>query len=95
MYLILYTKPGCHLCEGLEEKLARLQHTAPELALELETRDITRRPEWWTAYEYEVPVLLWQISGGELVVLPRLAPRAGVDRLATLLRQAITAQSSA
>lgn len=94
MYLILYTKPGCHLCEGLQEKLALLQHTAPELALEIEPRDITQRPDWWAAYEYEVPVLVWQQPNGALLSLPRLAPRAGPDRLAALLRQAIAAQSS-
>ncbi|MEM1293562.1 MAG: glutaredoxin family protein, partial [Cyanobacteria bacterium P01_H01_bin.162] len=26
MKLVLYSKPGCHLCEGLEEKLAALSH---------------------------------------------------------------------
>jgi 6-phosphogluconate dehydrogenase len=26
MRLVLYSKPGCHLCEGLEEKLAALAH---------------------------------------------------------------------
>jgi hypothetical protein len=25
MYLILYSKPGCHLCEGLQEKLAEIK----------------------------------------------------------------------
>ncbi|MEY2914961.1 MAG: Glutaredoxin-like domain, partial [Cyanobacteriota bacterium] len=25
MRLILYSKPGCHLCEGLQEKLAQIK----------------------------------------------------------------------
>ncbi len=37
MQLILYSKPGCHLCEGLQEKLEQIQ----DLNFELEVRDIT------------------------------------------------------
>ncbi|WP_421655833.1 glutaredoxin family protein [Leptothermofonsia sp. ETS-13] len=51
--LILYSKPGCHLCEGLQEKLEQIQ----SLDLELEVRDITTRQDWFQAYQYEVPVL--------------------------------------
>ncbi|MEH2263720.1 glutaredoxin family protein [Nostoc sp.] len=53
MRLILYSKPGCHLCEGLQEKLEKIQN----LSFELEIRDITTREDWFAAYEYEVPVL--------------------------------------
>ncbi|MDF5737490.1 MULTISPECIES: glutaredoxin family protein [unclassified Nostoc] len=53
MRLILYSKPGCHLCEGLQEKLEQIQN----LCFELEIRDITTRKDWFAAYEYEVPVL--------------------------------------
>ncbi|MEH2081364.1 MAG: glutaredoxin family protein [Nostoc sp.] len=53
MRLILYSKPGCHLCEGLQEKLEQIQN----LSFELEIRDITTREDWFAAYEYEVPVL--------------------------------------
>ncbi|MEO0432091.1 MAG: glutaredoxin family protein, partial [Cyanobacteria bacterium J06656_5] len=51
--LIFYTKPGCHLCEGLEEKLAQLEH----LPIEIESRDITQNPAWFAEYQYEIPVL--------------------------------------
>ena len=53
MRLILYSKPGCHLCEGLQEKLEQI----PNLSFELEVRDITTREDWFAAYQYEVPVL--------------------------------------
>ncbi len=53
MRLILYSKPGCHLCEGLQEKLEQIQ----SLQFELEVRDITSRDEWFQAYQYEIPVL--------------------------------------
>ncbi|MEH2023792.1 glutaredoxin family protein [Nostoc sp.] len=53
MRLLLYSKPGCHLCEGLQEKLEQIQN----LSFELEIRDITTREDWFAAYQYEVPVL--------------------------------------
>ncbi len=53
MRLILYSKPGCHLCEGLQEKLEQIEN----LSFELEIRDITTREDWFGAYQYEVPVL--------------------------------------
>ncbi|MEA5599509.1 glutaredoxin family protein [Nostoc sp. UHCC 0252] len=53
MRLILYSKPGCHLCEGLQEKLEKIQN----LSFELEIRDITTREDWFAAYQYEVPIL--------------------------------------
>ncbi len=55
MHLILYSKSGCHLCEGLEAKLRQITR----LPLQLEVRDITTCPEWFQAYEYEIPVLIW------------------------------------
>jgi Glutaredoxin-like domain (DUF836). len=51
--LVLYSKPGCHLCEGLQEKLEQIQR----FDLKLEVRDITTRDDWFQAYQYEVPVL--------------------------------------
>ena len=53
MRLILYSKPGCHLCEGLQEKLEQIE----SLKFQLEVRDITERDDWFQAYQYEVPVL--------------------------------------
>lgn len=58
MHLILYSKPGCHLCEGLQEKLEQIQ----SIQLELEVRDITSRDDWFQAYQYEVPVLFLERS---------------------------------
>lgn len=82
LHLILYSKTGCHLCEGLEEKLRQLQ---PPL-LSLEVRDIASRPDWWTAYEYEVPVLYgWQDTVENARLIPRPSPRASVSHLQRLL----------
>ncbi|MBN3940595.1 glutaredoxin family protein [Nostoc sp. NMS9] len=89
MRLILYSKSGCHLCEGLQEKLEQIQN----LSFELEVRDITTREDWFAAYEYEVPVLyLSNYRGtedeeGSEKLLPRPSPRASVQQLEQMLRK--------
>lgn len=82
MKLILYSKPGCHLCEGLQEKLEQIT----ELSFELEIRDITTRNDWFQAYQYEVPVLTRQV-GDQQQRLPRPSPRASVQQLTQWLQQ--------
>ncbi|WP_298908326.1 glutaredoxin family protein [uncultured Nostoc sp.] len=92
MRLILYSKPGCHLCEGLQEKLKQIQN----LSFELEVRDITTREDWFAAYQYEVPVLY--LSNRQVAkdaeeekesekLLPRPSPRANVQQLEQMLRK--------
>jgi hypothetical protein len=86
MELVLYSKPGCHLCEGLEEKLAALEH----LDFTLEVRDITTRSEWFAAYQYEIPVLCRQVvtpQGVQEQPLPRLSPRAPVAQVERLIQK--------
>jgi Glutaredoxin-like domain (DUF836) len=82
MQLILYSKPGCHLCEGLQEKLERVTN----LNIQLEVRDITTRPDWFEAYQYEIPVLCQNLPDGEKP-LPRLSPRASVRQLEDMLQK--------
>ena len=82
MNLILYSKPGCHLCEGLQEKLTQVTN----INFELEIRDITTRDDWFAAYQYEVPVLCQQLPQGEKP-LPRLSPRASVKKLEQILQK--------
>lgn len=81
MQLILYSKPGCHLCEGLQEKLEQIQ----SLNIELEVRDITSREDWFQAYQYEVPVLCRQVDGKEESI-PRPSPRTTVQKLEQMLQ---------
>jgi glutaredoxin len=96
MRLILYSKPGCHLCEGLQEKLEQIEN----LEFELEIRDIMTRDEWFAAYQYEVPVLyvtnrLREASRREDAkdtekreeMIPRPSPRATVQQLEKMLRK--------
>lgn len=81
MNLTLYSKPGCHLCEGLQEKLQQVQGAPHDLQFTLEIRDITTKTEWFNAYQYEIPVLR---LGDQ--TLPRLSPRADTAQLAKLLQ---------
>ena len=82
MHLILYSKVGCHLCEGLQEKLAQME----ELDLQLEIREITTDPDWFDRYQYEIPVLYLQVDGVEKLI-PRFSPRASVPHVQQLLQQ--------
>ncbi|MDB9319892.1 MULTISPECIES: glutaredoxin family protein [Cyanophyceae] len=89
MRLILYSKPGCHLCEGLQEKLEQVEN----LSFELEVRDITTREDWFLAYQYEVPVICLsnhpgaEDAEGEGIEerLPRPSPRASLQQLTQML----------
>jgi hypothetical protein len=82
MHLILYSKVGCHLCEGLEQKLRSIL-TATD---RLEIREITSNSDWWNAYQYEIPVL-YMVNGDEEKLLPRLSPRAPVTQVQEMLQQ--------
>ena len=83
--LILYSKPDCHLCEALLEKLEKIRQ--PDWQLEI--RDITSREDWFNAYQYEIPVLCQKLATGEKI-LPRLSPRANAEQLARLLANNLT-----
>jgi hypothetical protein len=82
MHLILYSKVGCHLCEGLQEKLAQIT----ELDIQLEVREITTNPDWFDRYQYEIPVLCLQVDGVEQPT-PRFSPRASVPQVQQILQQ--------
>jgi hypothetical protein len=82
MNLILYTKEGCHLCEGLQERLEQIT----ELPIQLEIREITTNPEWFDRYRYEIPVLYLQVDGVEKLI-PRFSPRANVAQVQQTLQQ--------
>lgn len=87
MKLILYSKPGCHLCEGLQQKLEQIR----SLNFELEIRDITTREDWFLTYQYEVPVLygVRSVTGQVAIeeLLPRLSPRVTVEHLQRMLQR--------
>jgi Glutaredoxin-like domain (DUF836) len=82
MHLILYSKVGCHLCEGLEQKLRSILTSADNL----EIREITSNSDWWNAYQYEIPVL-YMVKDEQEKQLPRLSPRAPITQLQEMLQQ--------
>ncbi|KAF5442491.1 hypothetical protein F2P56_035143, partial [Juglans regia] len=92
--LVLYSKPGCCLCDGLKEKLqAAFLLSGPDSLhdVDLQIMDITSNPEWEMAYQYEIPVLAKVLSDGTEEILPRLSPRLGVElvqkKIAAALKQ--------
>ncbi|MEM9135877.1 MAG: glutaredoxin family protein [Cyanobacteria bacterium P01_F01_bin.42] len=81
----MYSKPGCHLCEGLQEKL----ESVAAVNFTLEVRDITQNQDWYERYQYEVPVLMLQNSDtGHEHLIPRPSPRLTVVQLEEHLRRA-------
>lgn len=85
MQLVLYSKPGCHLCEGLQEKLEQIKRIS-NLSFELEIRDITTREDWFAKYQYEIPVLCQVLPDIEKP-LPRMSPRTSVAKLEQMLQK--------
>ena len=87
MKLILYSKQGCCLCEGLLAKLQQIKN----LEFELEVRDISSNPDWFDRYQYEIPVLCLltdnQQANQQEQELPRFPPRSPVEKLAALLQR--------
>jgi glutaredoxin len=53
--LTLYTKPGCHLCEAVEQAIAQVARRRP---LEVVLRNILDDPADLERYQYEIPVVL-------------------------------------
>ena len=82
MELVLYSRQGCCLCEGLEQKLRALD-PAPEL----QVIDVDADPDLQARYGIEVPVLALPRPGDAPVTLPRVSPRLSGDGLQRWLLQ--------
>ena len=64
-HIILYTKPGCHLCDGVLEDLRLL---AFEMDLSVATVDITSDPALFERFQNLIPVV--DVEGGPLLTPP-------------------------
>jgi glutaredoxin len=53
--LMIYSRPGCHLCEEMKAVVSRTAETIP---LSLEEVDISTNPELEAQYGLEIPVLM-------------------------------------
>jgi len=82
MELVLYSRRGCCLCTGLEERLRALQ-PAPQL----QVIDVDGSPALQARFGLEVPVLAVARASGEPRLLPRVSPRLTGDGLVRWLQQ--------
>ena len=82
MDLLLYSRQGCCLCEGLEQKLRAL-----EPALAFTVIDVDADPELQARYGLEVPLLAVVPEGAAPRPLPRVSPRLGGAALQRWLMQ--------
>lgn len=73
--LRLYTRKGCCLCEGLEERLRDLQPPPP-----LELVDVDEDPALQARYGLQVPVLA--LASGEAAAVQSVPAQPGGSRLA-------------
>jgi glutaredoxin len=64
----LFTKPGCHLCEAVEQAVAVVRRRR---AFDLEVRNILDDPADFRKYQHEIPVVL--VNGVE-VARHRMTP---------------------
>ncbi len=95
--LILLSRIGCCLCEGLEEKLKGIPLGQLNPPLELYIKDIDREdiPEIDIArYSLEVPVLLLELQQPlRRVELPRVSPRLSEEGVLKWLQKTISKQT--
>lgn len=90
--LILYSKPGCCLCDTLKEKLDAVFLMGGEDSLsdvQFEIRNISTKTEWEAAYQYEIPVLARVNEDNSETVLPRLSPRLSIELIHRKLSAAL------
>ena len=78
--LLLYTRQGCCLCEGLADKLLALQ-PPPRLRL----IDVDSDPALQGRFGLEVPLLAQNLPAGERL-LPRVPPRLAGEQLQRWLK---------
>ncbi len=92
--LILYSRKGCCLCEGLEERLRSLSlhDLSPKielLVLDIDSADVSKQVR--EHYNLQVPVMLVEINDlTENFELPRVSPRLNGDGLFQWLQKTLT-----
>ena len=59
--ITLYTKPGCHLCESVEQVVARV---AARRQIDVETRNIESDPADFQRFQFDIPVVF--VDGREV-----------------------------
>ncbi len=91
--LILLSREGCCLCEGLEERLKSIsfEKINPSLKLYVVNIDEGEVPKALRdRYSLEVPVLLLEVDNPlRRIQLPRVSPRLSGESLLSWLRKVI------
>ena len=59
--ITLYSKPGCHLCEIVEQTI---EFVRTRRNFEFEKRNILDEPQAFEKYQYEIPVIC--VNGREI-----------------------------
>ena len=94
LFLIVYSRKGCCLCEGLEKRLRELAFDRfnPHIRLRIVDIDQEDIPVNVRArYDLEVPVMiLGSLDRRILAELPRVSPRLNGDGLFEWMQRAIT-----
>ncbi len=89
--LVVYSRKGCCLCEGLEERLRSLSLTdlKPPLSLHVVDIDAVDTPkEIRIRYDSQVPVMFLGKDGFKgMVAIPRVSPRLSDEALFRWLQQ--------
>ncbi len=78
--LLLYSRPGCHLCEDAKEALVPLIAGSP---IRIEERNVEDRPEWEEAYGEQIPV---GVIGGRRIFKFRVDTERVARALAEVLK---------
>ncbi len=92
--LILYSRQGCCLCAGLEQRLKELPLSKVKPPINLDVIDIDSEnvsPKERARFSLEVPVLfVVSDQTGQLVELPRVSPRLKEEGLFRWLKLMLT-----
>ena len=85
LILILYSRKGCCLCEGLEQRLESLTlaKISPSLILKvIDIDDGMTSPDIRARYDQHVPVMVLHLLDlNQMLELPRVSPRLQGDGL--------------
>ena len=55
-HVVLYSKPGCHLCDDVKAVIERVLASSPG-AFDFEIRNIEQNAADFAAYQYAIPVV--------------------------------------
>ncbi len=92
--LVLFSRKGCCLCEGLEQRLRELslQELTPSIQLRvIDIDDFDTSESVRARYDLEVPVMaIHSYELKRMIELPRASPRLHGDHLLRWLQQSIS-----